>query len=112
MRQAGDSPYNRRSMSDVQTETVTDSQTRLMPLYRVLIHNDDRTPMDFVVHVLSSIFRLSESRAFDVMFEAHQTGVAHVVTEPLEHAEFHVDQARSLSRGRSWPLTFSTEPEE
>ena len=92
-------------------EAVTDVEPRLMPLYRVLIHNDDRTPMDFVVHILTSIFRLSESCAIDVMFEAHQTGVAHVVTEPLEHAEFHVDQARSLSRGRSWPLTFSIEQE-
>ena len=42
----------------------------------------------------------------------HHTGVAHVVTEPLERAEFHVEQARSLSRGRGWPLTFSIEPEE
>ena len=93
-------------------EAVTDVEPRLMPLYRVLIHNDDRTPMDFVIHVLSRIFLLNPSRAFDVMIEAHKTGVAHVVTEPLEHAEFHVDQARSLSRGRSFPLTFSIEPED
>ena len=99
------------SATQVEEETGTDRQTRLSPLYRVLIHNDDRTPMDFVVHILKSIFRLDESRAVDVMFEAHETAVAHVVTEPLEHAEFHVDQARSLSRGRGWPLTFSIEPE-
>jgi len=86
-------------------------ETRLTPLYRVLIHNDDVTPMDFVVQVLRTIFSLQVPKAVEVMWEAHHTGVAHVVTEPLEKAEFHVEQARSLSRGRSWPLTFSIEPE-
>jgi len=94
------------------TEPVAGSETKLSPLYRVLIHNDDVTPMDFVVHVLRSIFSLDATRAVSVMLEAHRTGVAHVVTEPLERAEFHVEQARSLSRGRGWPLAFSLEPEE
>ena len=93
-------------------ETVPDAKTRLMPMWRVLIHNDDVTPMDFVVRILVEIFQLTGFRAIRVMWEAHRTGVAHVVTEPLERAEFHVDQARSLSRPRGWPLTFSLEPEE
>ncbi len=87
-------------------------ETRLAPLYRVLIHNDDVTPMDFVVRVLGEIFRLSRARSTEVMFEAHTRGVAHVVTEPLERAEFHVEQARSLSRARKYPLTFSVERED
>jgi ATP-dependent Clp protease adaptor protein ClpS len=90
----------------------TTPETRLAPLYRVLIHNDDVTPMDFVVFVLGDIFRLSWARSTEVMFEAHHRGVAHVVTEPLERAEFHVDQARSLSRARKFPLTFSIERED
>lgn len=93
------------------TEPVTDSRTQLSPLYRVLIHNDDVTPMDFVVYVLVDIFKLESARAIDVMMEAHHRGVAHVVTEALEKAEFHVDQARSLSRARHFPLTFTIEPE-
>jgi ATP-dependent Clp protease adaptor protein ClpS len=92
-------------------EPVADSKTQLSPLYRVLIHNDDVTPMDFVVRVLEEIFRLDAARSVDVMMEAHVKGVAHVVTEPLEQAEFHVDQTRSLSRARHFPLTFSIEPE-
>ena len=92
-------------------EPVVDSQTQLSPRYRVLIHNDDVTPMDFVVDVLKDIFGLSVALAIDVMMEAHHKGVALVVTEPLERAEFHVDQARSLARGRSYPLSFSIEPE-
>jgi len=93
------------------TEPVAGSETKLSPLYRVLIHNDDVTPMDFVVRVLEEIFRLDAGRAEAVMWEAHHKGVAHVVTEPLEQAEFHVDQARSLSRARHFPLTFTIEPE-
>ena len=95
----------------LEAEPVTREETKLAPMYRVLIHNDDVTPMDFVIHVLQEIFKLSFFRAARIMLEAHAGGVAHVVTEPLERAEFHVDQARSLSRGRGWPLTFSIEPE-
>ena len=87
-------------------------ETRLAPLYRVLIHNDDVTPMAFVVRILNEVFHLSQARSIEVMFEAHHRGVAHVVTEPLERAEFHVDQARSLSRARTYPLTFSVERED
>ena len=95
----------------LEAESVTRDETRLSPMYRVLIHNDDVTPMDVVVDVLQEVFKLAFDRAARIMLEAHTGGVAHVVTEPLERAEFHVDQARSLSRGRGWPLTFSIEPE-
>lgn len=90
----------------------TTAETRLAPLYRVLIHNDDVTPMDFVIRVLGEIFRLSYETSTQVMLTAHFKGVAHVVTEPLERAEFHVDQARSLSRPRKYPLTFTIERED
>ncbi|HZE97388.1 MAG TPA: ATP-dependent Clp protease adaptor ClpS [Planctomycetota bacterium] len=90
----------------------TTPETRLAPLYRVLIHNDDVTPMDFVVRVLREVFHLSLAGSMQIMITAHLKGVAHVVTEPLERAEFHVDQARSLSRARKFPLTFSVERED
>lgn len=92
-------------------EAAPEVRTRLSPRWRVLVHNDDVTPMDFVVKILQDVFQLSAWRAFKVMWEAHRTGIAHVVTEPLERAEFHVEQARSLSRPRGWPLSFSLEPE-
>ena len=99
-------------MPDVQhVEPATDETTQLAPMYRVLIHNDDVTPMDFVVRVLREIFRLDAEKAFRIMLEAHQSGVAHVVTEPLERAEFHVDQVRSLARPRGYPLSLSYEPD-
>jgi ATP-dependent Clp protease adaptor protein ClpS len=99
-------------MPDVQhADPDLAEKTKLAPLYRVLIHNDDVTPMDFVVRVLRDIFRLEGPRAVEVMLEAHMKGVALVVTEPLERAEFHVDQCRSLARPRGYPLTLTYEPE-
>lgn len=105
-------PYNGAMSAQTVSEPATGSETKLSPLYRVLIHNDDLTPMDFVVDVLTGVFRLDGTRAVAVMMEAHTTGVAHVVTEPLEQAEFHLDQTRSLSRARGYPLSFSIEPED
>ncbi|HEU4339117.1 MAG TPA: ATP-dependent Clp protease adaptor ClpS [Planctomycetota bacterium] len=89
-------------------ETRTDEQ--LAPLYKVLIHNDDITPFGFVMTVLREIFKLGLARAFAITLEAHNRGVALVVVEPREHAEFHVEQAHSLARGRNYPLNFSIEP--
>ena len=95
----------------IHAEPETGTETRLTPMYRVLIHNDDVTPMDFVVKILTEVFRLGTFRAFQAMLEAHTAGVAHVVTEPLERAEFHVDQCRSLARPRGFPLSLTYEPE-
>lgn len=97
---------------ELETPVETTPETRLAPLYRVLIHNDDITPMDFVVRVLGEIFHLGWTKSTQVMLTAHLKGVAHVITEPLERAEFHVDQARSLSRARHYPLTFTIERED
>lgn len=98
-------------MSVLEAKPEVEERTQLAPRYRVLLHNDDVTPMDFVVDVLTQIFALGGFRAFRVMLEAHRKGVAHVVSEPLERAEAHVDQARSLARTRGYPLSFSIEPE-
>jgi ATP-dependent Clp protease adaptor protein ClpS len=92
-------------------ETKTDELTRLVPRYRVLVHNDPVTPMNFVEQVLGTIFHLDPSLAENVMLEAHNTGVAHVVTLALEEAEVRCDRAHALARAHGYPLTFTYEPE-
>jgi ATP-dependent Clp protease adaptor protein ClpS len=89
-------------------ESKTDES--LAPLYKVLVHNDDLTPFEFVMGVLIQIFKLSRERAYNVTFEAHRGGVALVIVEPREHAEFHIEQSHSLARGRNYPLTLTMEP--
>ncbi|MBI2923477.1 MAG: ATP-dependent Clp protease adaptor ClpS [Planctomycetes bacterium] len=90
----------------------TDAEPRLAPMWRVLLHNDDVTPMEFVVKVLREIFKLNAIASIKLMLEAHFSGVALVVVETREQAEFHIDQAHSMARPRGYPLTFSMEPEE
>lgn len=84
---------------------------RNCPMYRVLIHNDDVTPMDFVVAVLVDIFKKNVAEAGEIMFTAHEKQVALVVVLPLEQAELRIEQAHSVSRTAKFPLTFTCEPE-
>ncbi len=83
----------------------------LEPPYRVLIHNDDVTPMDFVVAVLRRVFELTYDRAEAVMLTAHYTGGAVVGTWPRAEAQRRVDEAHQLARLADYPLKFTLEPE-
>lgn len=93
------------------TEPEVSEQTALVPPWRVLIHNDNVTPMNFVEDILMGVFALDPMRAERVMLEAHFKGIAHVVTLSLEEAEARVEKAHSLARTAKYPLTFTYEPE-
>lgn len=101
-------PEPRRESSP---ETRTVEATELAPRYRVLVHNDDVTPMHFVIQVLAAVFKLDKALAENVMLEAHNKGVAHVVTLPLEEAEVRCERAHGFARTHGHPLTFTYEPE-
>jgi ATP-dependent Clp protease adaptor protein ClpS len=87
------------------------TRVRPAPRYKVFVHNDDVTPMLFVVVILRGIFGLEGKRAAAVMLEAHESGVAFVVALTLEQAEFRVEQAHQRARAAHYPLTFTYEPE-
>jgi ATP-dependent Clp protease adaptor protein ClpS len=97
---------------DIQVAPDEDVEAQLDPPYRVLIHNDDVTTMEFVVYILITIFELPLETAEMVMLTAHVTGVAYVGTYPLEDAKYRVGKAHSLARVEGYPLTFTIEPEE
>lgn len=86
-------------------------KTKLTPRYKVLLHNDDITPMELVVQVLQEVFKKGIFDATTIMLKAHFTGVALVTVLPLEEAELRVEQAHSMARARKYPLNFSIEPE-
>jgi ATP-dependent Clp protease adaptor protein ClpS len=92
-------------------EINEETETELEPLYRVIIHNDDVTPMDFVVHVLTSIFVLSQPDAMEVMLVAHYTGAAYVQTLPKNEAQTRINKAHFAAGLEGYPLHFSMEPE-
>ncbi|HEX6385114.1 MAG TPA: ATP-dependent Clp protease adaptor ClpS [Anaerolineae bacterium] len=83
----------------------------LEPRYKVFIHNDDVTPMDFVVLVLQKIFELNSLEAEHVMLTAHITGMAYVTTLPLTEAQKRVGKAHFAASLEGYPLMFTIEPE-
>ncbi len=92
-------------------EITPDQQTELEPLYRVLIHNDDVTPMDFVTHILVTIFFLGYPEAVQIMLTAHYKGQAVVQILPKAEAEKRINKAHFAAGLEGWPLHFSMEPE-
>jgi ATP-dependent Clp protease adaptor protein ClpS len=94
-----------------QIEFIEETKTELEPLYHVIIHNDDVTPMDFVVNVLTSIFVLSQPNALEVMLTAHYKGAAYVQTLPKTEAEKRINKAHFAAGLEGYPLHFSIEPE-
>ncbi len=86
------------------------THTRHAPLYKVFVHHDDVTPMDFVVDVVMAYFGLPHGRAVEVATEAHFQEVAYVISLTFEQAEFRVGQAHARARAAGYPLTFTYEP--
>ncbi|MBL8061979.1 MAG: ATP-dependent Clp protease adaptor ClpS [Anaerolineales bacterium] len=92
-------------------EIIETTETELEPLYRVIIHNDDVTPMNFVVEVLKQIFFLGNDRAAEIMLAAHIKGSAYVQSLPRTEAEKRVQHAHQAAGMEGYPLHFSVERE-
>jgi len=87
------------------------TKTQRPPLYKVLILNDDYTPMEFVVHVLERFFGLTHSQAFDIMLTVHKKGLAVVGVFSHEVAETKVAQVMDFARRHQHPLQCTMEKE-
>jgi ATP-dependent Clp protease adaptor protein ClpS len=92
-------------------KTIEKQESAEEPFYRVIIHNDDVTPMDFVVHILVQVFLLHPTDAARVMLTAHYQGAAYVQTLPRSEAQRRIGKAHFAARLESYPLHFSMEPE-
>ena len=90
---------------------VAESQEKVEepPLFRVLLHNDDYTTMEFVVWVLESIFNMPEEQAVQVMLNVHLrgSGVAGIYT--FEVAETKVEKTTTVAREHEYPLLVTME---
>jgi ATP-dependent Clp protease adaptor protein ClpS len=80
-------------------------------LYKVLLHNDDYTSMEFVVFILEQIFHKNAADAEKIMLAVHQMGVGVAGVYPFEIAEAKVDKVTMLARQREFPLRCSLEQE-
>jgi len=79
-------------------------------MYKVIMHNDEVTSMEFVVAILHTIFNREAADAYRIMMEIHNTGSGLAGIYALEQAEFRADQTHSLARTAKFPLTCSIEP--
>jgi ATP-dependent Clp protease adaptor protein ClpS len=102
-------PKNPGSETGVLTRTRT--KTAKPPLYKVLLLNDDYTPMEFVVHVLERFFGMPHHHAIEVMLTVHRKGVAVVGVFSFEIAETKVTQVMDYARRHQHPLQCTMEKE-
>jgi ATP-dependent Clp protease adaptor protein ClpS len=86
-------------------------KTRKPSLYKVLLLNDDYTPMEFVVHVLERFFSKNREEAVDIMLHVHQKGVGVCGVFTYEVAETKVTQVIDLARQHGHPLQCTMEKE-
>ncbi len=90
---------------------ATKPKTQRPPLYKVLLLNDDYTPMEFVVMILERFFSMTHAEAFEIMLTVHKKGVAVVGVFSHEIAETKVVQVMDYARRHQHPLQCTMEKE-
>src|SRR3954447_26787071 len=98
---------------DQDTDVLTESETKLEKpkLFKVVLHNDDFTTMEFVVFVLQYVFGRSDAEAFTVMLKVHNEGIGIAGIYPYEIATMKSEKAMNLAKAREYPLLCTVEEE-
>jgi ATP-dependent Clp protease adaptor protein ClpS len=98
---------------DKDFETITESETRLEkpPLYKVVLHNDDFTTMEFVVFILKTVFHKNDAESFVIMMKVHEEGIGIAGIYTYEVANMKAEKAINLSRVQEFPLLCTVEEE-
>lgn len=105
-------PRHDEGDTGVVTETRVKPKLKKPRLYKVLLHNDNYTTMEFVVQVLIEVFHKSESDAMAIMLHVHHRGVGVAGVYTYEVAEAKVDKVTKLAREAQYPLLCTMEPED
>ena len=98
---------------DSDQAVLTESETRLEkpPLFKVVLHNDDFTTMEFVVFVLRTVFHRDTAEAFDIMFKVHNDGIGIAGIYTYEIAQMKAEKAISIAKSQEYPLLCTVEEE-
>jgi ATP-dependent Clp protease adaptor protein ClpS len=101
------------SQHELESDVVTKKQSKVKKpkLYKVIFHNDDFTTMEFVVHVLETVFYKSPAEAAAIMLQVHKRGNAVVGVYTYEVAETKVETCLQWARQEGHPLMVTMEPE-
>ena len=100
-----------RRETELNHEVVTESEKKLEKprLYKILLHNDDYTTMEFVVRVLQCVFYKDHTEAVQIMLDVHKKGTGVAGIYPFEIAETKVAMVESLARQNEYPLKCTME---
>ena len=93
-------------------EQAQKPQCKEPPKYRVLLHNDDYTPMDFVVGVLEVFFHMDRAQATRIMLQVHTQGIGLCGIFTRDVAETKVNQVNDFSRNHQYPLLCTMEADD
>ncbi|MCT4554115.1 MAG: ATP-dependent Clp protease adapter ClpS [Pelagimonas sp.] len=96
---------------DLSVALKTRPKSKRPPMYKVMLLNDDYTPMEFVVHILERFFGMTHAQAFEIMLTVHKKGVAVVGVFSHEIAETKVTQVMDFARRHQHPLQCTMEKE-
>ena len=99
--------------SEHDSEVLTESESKLEKpkLFKVILHNDDFTTMEFVVFILKHVFMRSDAESFTIMLKVHNEGIGVAGVYPYEVANMKADKAMNLSRAHEYPLLCTVEEE-
>ncbi len=100
---------NRNGGSHTNVVTRTKPKTKKPPMYKVLMLNDDYTPMEFVVQVLERVFRKQHEEAVRIMLHVHNHGVGLCGVLTYEVAETRVGQVLQMAQKHQHPLQCTLE---
>ncbi len=107
----GDDGGGGHSRDDTVIERRTRTKLKRPPLYKVILLNDDYTPMEFVVELLKVVFHKPHAEATRIMLHVHQNGMGIAGIYPFEIAETKVRTVEELARQNQYPLKCVMEKE-
>ena len=97
--------------SGVATESKPKQKLKKPKLFKVILHNDNYTTMEFVIEVLTRVFHKTEFEATQLMLDVHTKGSAVAAVHPYEVAETKVAKVAAMAQAEGFPLLCTTEPE-
>ncbi len=96
-------------IEEFESDLLLEDELKEPRKYRVLLHNDDYTSMEFVIAVLMQVFRKTEEESTEIMLKVHNDGVGVCGVYTAEVAETRVEMVRQLAKQAGYPLKCTIE---
>jgi len=100
-----------REQGDTAVVTERKSKTQKPKLWKVILHNDDFTTMEFVIHVLEVVFNRTQAEAYELMLSVHRRGMCVAGVYTYEIAETKMNTVERMARAAEFPFLCTMEPE-